>query len=164
MFDGEKKIYTTGALMTSPRYTSYNYQWYGESGSLLVPLWTGANITPIDTGIEKIDSITNKDGTLVTIGSIGDDYFLSLYSDTGREIKHVIMPFPRVSLEAMRIEQIDGNYLFKMRSTVLFLYHNSKKIQWIVDGDIVAFSPKSALYKTGSGELWHATWYPSGVK
>lgn len=69
----------------------------------------------------------------------------------------MIIPFPRVDLSDIRLERKDGNTFFKMHSTLLFLAHNSQKIQWIVDGEIIAFLPDGALYRS-NGKIWHADW------
>lgn len=158
--DGEKSPYSsTGIVAQASRFISYDYNWYGLSGSILFPIESVTWNTPIDTGLDTVDTVENIDGTLFAIGSIGDDYFLSMTEGTLDEQKQTIIPFPRVDLRDMRIVKIDGNTFFKMRSTLLFMYHNSKTLEWIIDGDVLAFSPESALYKVDD-EIWHVTWTP----
>jgi hypothetical protein len=67
------------------------------------------------------------------------------------------MPFPDIDLSEIRIEQYSGNTFFKTKSALLFLYNNSEKIEWLIDGEILAFSDIAALYRK-DGEVWRASW------
>ena len=55
--------------------------------------------------------------------------------------------FPRISLAEIRIERRGGNTFYKTRDHLLFLYHNSTKIEWLIEGDILAFASEATLYR-----------------
>jgi hypothetical protein len=57
----------------------------------------------------------------------------------------------------MRIEKYSGNTFIKTKSALLFLYNNSEKIEWLVDGEILAFSDIAALYRKDR-KVWRASW------
>ncbi len=65
--------------------------------------------------------------------------------------------FPDVTLTDIRIEKYDGNFFIKTRNALLFLYNDSEQIEWLIAGDILAFSPVAALYSQ-DGALWRASW------
>ena len=65
--------------------------------------------------------------------------------------------FPDIPLTEVRIEKYDGNLFIKTKTALPFLYNDSEKIEWLIDGDILAFSPLGALYAK-DGSLWRASW------
>jgi hypothetical protein len=77
---------------------------------------------------------------------------MNMEKDTTRHIS-----FPDVPLTEVRIEKYDGNLFIKTKTDLLFLYNDSEKIEWLIDGDILAFSPLGALYMK-DGTLWRASW------
>lgn len=56
------------------------------------------------------------------------------------------LDFPDITLSEVRIENYDGNLFIKTKTALLFLYNDSTEIEWLIDGDILAFSPVAALY------------------
>lgn len=74
-----------------------------------------------------------------------------------REKFSKMIPFPDITLDEIRIMKKDGNIFFKTKGALLFLYHNSTKIEWLIDGTILAFAAESALYKKDD-IIWKATW------
>ena len=65
-------------------------------------------------------------------------------------------------MEQVRIEKYDGNLFIKTKGAILFIYHNSTDIEWLVDGEILAFSKTHALYKQKDGSMWMADWSLKG--
>jgi hypothetical protein len=50
--------------------------------------------------------------------------------------------------EEVRIMDVDGNIFIKTRNAVSFIYNDSHKVEWIVDGRIIAFSRYGAIYES----------------
>lgn len=92
---------------------------------------------------------------LVMIGRIGEKkYLVTLEASTHRR---EIVVFPDIDLVETRIEKYDGNLFIKTRDALLFLYNDSKKIEWLIDGQILAFSRYGALYYKDES-TWQANW------
>jgi hypothetical protein len=68
-----------------------------------------------------------------------------------------MVAFPDIDLVETRIEKYDGNFFIKTRDALLFLYNDSSDVEWLIDGQILAFSEYGALYYK-DGATWHANW------
>jgi hypothetical protein len=92
---------------------------------------------------------------LIIIGKKGSQGTLAIMSIEKNTIRYVT--FPDTPLTEVRIEKYDGNLFIKTRNALLFLYNDSDTIEWLIDGEILAFSPVAALYSQ-DGALWRASW------
>ena len=92
---------------------------------------------------------------LIVIGRIGTKkYLVTIEPHTH---KQKIVEFPDIELIDVRIENYGGNLFIKTRDALLFLYNDSKKIEWLIDGQILAFSRYGALYYKDES-TWQANW------
>ena len=62
-----------------------------------------------------------------------------------------------VALENVRIYEKDRNFFLKTRNSLLFFYRESEKLEWIIDGKILAIGDTVALYEQDDG-VWIADW------
>jgi hypothetical protein len=137
------------------RFIQKDSIWYIPSGGNLIPLMahSGGAHPLITTPLEKIHYTEWLDDELIIFGKKWPDTFLICIRD---DITSPLIPFPDIPLEEVRLTKIDGNIFFKTKNALLFLYNNSRRIEWIVDGEILAYSTRAAIYKK-DGELWRAS-------
>lgn len=149
----------SGSEGKSSNYIEKDGTWYSQSGWVFRALEKNRstnNPFTINTGLDEIRYSSWNDGDLIVIGKKWNDHFLTILSGTWKKQQKFI-PFPNIPLEEVRIEKINGNLFFKTHNALLFLYHNSEKIEWLIDGEILAFGTESALYKKDS-IVWRADW------
>jgi hypothetical protein len=129
--------------------------WYIPSGGNFIPLiaQTGGTHPLIITPLDEIRHAEWVDGVLAIFGKRWADTFLVLIKN---DMAWPLIPFPDIPLEEMRLTKHEWNIFFKTKSALLFLYNNSKRIEWITDGDILAYSPIAAIYRK-DGEVWRAS-------
>lgn len=89
------------------------------------------------------------------LGDIGKQKYLVIIESSTHRKK--MIEFPNVELIDIRIEKYDGNFFIKTRNALLFLYNDSKKIEWLIDGQVLAFSQYGAIY-IKDGATWQAIW------
>ncbi len=148
----------TGMKRENNIFVEKNAIWYTASGGSLIPLWENnkKNLSRIKTELDTLEYTKWIEWTLIILGKKWAERFLIFY-DPVREKFSKIIPFPDIALDEIRIMKKDGNIFFKTKGALLFLYHNSTKIEWLIDGTILAFATESALYKKDN-IIWKATW------
>lgn len=67
------------------------------------------------------------------------------------------MDFPDIELKDVRIYEKNRNFFIKTANALLFFYHESNEIKWLVDGKILAIGDTFALYEKEDG-VWIADW------
>jgi hypothetical protein len=148
----------TGAELQSPNYIERDGNWYSQSGATFVPLRSNTSkkiLPPIVTDLDTIEYVRWVAWELIIIGKKGSQGTLAIMSIEKNTIRYVT--FPDTPLTEVRIEKYDGNLFIKTRNALLFLYNDSDTIEWLIDGEILAFSPVAALYSQ-DGALWRASW------
>ncbi len=154
-----KKIaFSTGREISSNIFIEKDATWYTASGGSLISLWgTGKKWTlSIKSPLDSLEYARWIDWILILLGKKWEQRFL-VFHEQSREKFSDLIPFPNITLDEIRIVKQDGNIFFKTKSALLFLYHNSADIQWLIDGDILALSSESALYEK-DGAIWKASW------
>lgn len=151
----KKTISLSGIYINeNTRFVSVNNEWFStQSGNLVSLAGTG---TKIITSLSLISYMEWLDGELLIFGKKDKDTFLVFYNPESSEKIHSI-PFPDISLEAVRIWKMNGNIFIKTSNTLLLIYHGSSETHWIIDGDIITTGNNSALYKK-DGVIWQAEW------
>jgi hypothetical protein len=152
--------YGSGVTISKHVFIQKDALWYTPRWWNLVEL-SGISskkttLPPIQTRLDEIEYAEWIEGNLIIIGRLNNNRFLYIY-DPKKEELPTLVAFPEVTLDEVRIEKRDGNLFFKTRSSLLFLYHNSQKIEWLIDGTLLAFASESALYEK-DGEIWKAEW------
>jgi hypothetical protein len=148
----------TGGELQSKHYIEKSGNWYSQSGAIFVPLASNTSkkiLPPISTDMDTIEYVSWVEWDLVVLWQKDSKGTLAILNVEKNSIRYV--PFPDVPLTEVRIEKYDGNLFIKTRNALLFLYNDSEQIEWLIDGDILAFSPLGALY-TKDGGLWRASW------
>lgn len=154
----KKIVFGTGRSIESHLFIEKDAIWYTASGGSLIPL-TGngrKGVPMIKSPLDSLEYAKWIDWTLILIGRKWSEKSVIFYEPT-REKFSKLIPFPNIVLSEVRIVKYDGNIFFKSKSALLFLYHNSTTIEWLIDGDILAFAPQNALYQK-DGTLWKASW------
>ena len=75
------------------------------------------------------------------------------------ELHPQMIPFPDISLDGIELSSYEGNIYVSTNRHFLLLYRGSHKIEWLVDGDILAKSNTSILYMQ-DGRIWRAYFGP----
>lgn len=167
--DGDSiSISNTGALSdaTSTQYIHIANNWYGFTNS-----WELVWIDPTSGKIETLENDENFLKGIFThidytdeIGStnfvIGDTSSwktLAILSQNKGNIEKRLLSFPNIPLEEVRIYEVNRNFFIKTRNALLFMYRENNELEWIVEGKIIAFSPKFCLYEK-DGNTWIADW------
>jgi hypothetical protein len=140
----------------APIFIEREKVWYIPSGGNFIPLvsQTGSAHPLITTPLDEISYADWVDGVLMIFGKRWPDTFLISIKD---DKIWPLIPFPDIPLEEVRLEKYDGNIFIKTKNALLFLYNNSNRIEWITDGEILAYSPIAAIYRK-DGEIWRAGW------
>lgn len=53
-----------------------------------------------------------------------------------------------IELNEIRIYEKMGNFFLKTTNSLLFFYRNSNKLEWLINGKILAIGKDFALYET----------------
>jgi hypothetical protein len=148
----------TGSELQSSHYIERGGSWYSQSGATFLPLASNTSkkiLPPILTDLDTIEYIRWVAWELIIIGKKSSQWTLAIMRIEKNTIRYVT--FPDTPLTEVRIEKYDGNLFIKTRNALLFLYNDSDTIEWLIDGEILAFSPLGALYMK-DGSLWRANW------
>ena len=114
-------------------------------------------ILDFDLDFEKIDFTQQLGRELVVIGTKNDTKKMVLV-DTHAQKRGQYLKIPEnVALENVRIYEKDRNFFLKTRNSLLFFYRESEKLEWIIDGKILAVGDTFALYEKDDG-VWIADW------
>lgn len=159
IWDTFRPITFTGSEKNSTDYIEKDGTWYSQSGGIFRVLEKNRSTNApsiINTGLDEIRYALWKDGDLIVIGKMKWSFFLTFLDSEWKKPQKFI-PFPDIPLEEVRIEKENGNLFFKTKWALLFLYHNSEKIEWLIDSQILAFANESALYEK-DWVIWRADW------
>ena len=154
----KKALFWTGISSQNMIFIQKDDIWYStKSGSLIS---FGENnkkgVFTIKTSLDNIEDVRWLEGNLIFIGRKWWERFMIFY-DPQRLRFSKLISFPDIALEEMRVIKKNGNIFFKTRWALLFLYHNSTHIEWIIDGVILAFWEEDCLYER-DGMIWKASW------
>ncbi len=154
----KKIVFGTGRAIKNHLFIEKDATWYTESGGILVPLWMNGKkeAYSIQSSLDSLEYIAWIDWNMILIGKKWTERFMTLYDPLREKFKELIS-FPNIALTEVRIVKQDGNIFFKSKSALLFLYHNSTTIEWLIDGNILALADQNALYEK-DGILWKASW------
>ena len=132
--------------------------WYANSGATFVSIDSmNPKILDFDLDFEKIDFTQQLGRELVVIGTKNDTKKMVLV-DTHTQKRGQYLKIPEnVALENVRIYEKDRNFFLKTRNSLLFFYRESEKLEWIIDGKILAVGDTFALYEKDDG-VWIADW------
>lgn len=139
-------------------FLEIEHNWFTNSGSALVSI-DPENPEILDES-EYLDVITfvQKIGkNIFFIGEKDGKKWLIQY-DTHLQSKPNILDIPdNVELADIRFYERFGNIFLKTRNSLLFFYQFSQKIDWLIDGKILAVGADFAIYETNN-EIWIADW------
>ncbi len=94
---------------------------------------------------------------LAIIGTKNDAKKLVLIDTHAQKHGQYLKIPENVELENIRIYEKERNFFLKTRNSLLFFYRESEKLEWIVDGKILAIGDTFALYEKEGG-IWMADW------
>ncbi|GAB0174301.1 MAG: hypothetical protein HHAS10_01800 [Candidatus Altimarinota bacterium] len=162
----ENTLYANGkefALNSKERqntlFIEVDNTWYTPSEGLLIPLFSNKSrktVPLIDTSLDSIRNITTLDGNIIALGKKGDDTFMVLFKDDGK----MVIPFPDIPLDGLDIYKSKGVIFIKTNNVILFIYEGSERIEWLTEGEILAYSDVSGIYRK-DGEIWKVDWSDS---
>jgi hypothetical protein len=113
---------------------------------LLRPVFGDENARTISTGLQRIEYSEGIGESWYIIGTKENKRFLVLLEDGG--VSKTWYSLDGVVPESVRIFQAQGNTFIKTKNALLLLYHRSKKLEWLINGEILAATPEMAVYST----------------
>lgn len=130
--------------------------YYTSSGGTLTPMksWTES----IDTDLDDIILARIVSTEILFIGKKGWKIYLLIrhLKDPIDRMRTIVLP-DHLDYSKAALLDSEGNLLIKTPSSLLFVYRGSSEAAWIVDGEILVFSPTRAIYRTDSA-IWQADW------
>lgn len=142
----------------SPFFIEHDGIWYATSSGNLMALSYLKNkksVNTITTGLDVIEHAEYNGNLLISLGKKWDKKMISLMNLEAGKTRLIDIGW--TDFEEVRIMDVDGNIFIKTRNAVSFIYNDSHKVEWIVDGRIIAFSRYGAIYES-KWEIWSALW------
>ena len=153
-----KSFALTGASLEGTNFFEISGDWYTNSGATFVSIDSmNPKILDFDLDFEKIDFVQQMGRELAIIGTKNDAKKLVLIDTHAQKHGQYLKIPENVELENIRIYEKERNFFLKTRNSLLFFYRESEKLEWIVDGKILAIGDTFALYEKEGG-IWMADW------